>query len=160
MTSPRLAAAAASTRTESEVRASRLTRGRDWKPAPGVSFEPVPFKLLRVKARGADEIVFGDDMGDYNGHLFDPWKRGDLVVVERACSYWETGKGTRRYTEWSVGTRHTTPSAPVLKVSLGGSPYAVSRADTLWRIPYCYQRAAALLIGQAFETREALEAAI
>jgi LysM repeat protein len=100
-------------------------------------------------------------MGDYNGHLFDPWKRGDLVVVEIARSYWETGKGTRRYTEWMVGTRHTTPSAPALKVSFGNcGPYTTTRADTLWRIAYRYQQKASTIIGQTFETREALEAAL
>lgn len=63
-----------------------------------------------------------------------------------------------------IGSRAAVPSAPRQKVDLGGRLLTVDGPSgvggTLWRIPYHWQPKAARLIGQEFESREALESAM
>lgn len=138
-------------------------RGANWTPRGNCRLSPVPFKLLRAKGRNGEEYVEGPEYGEYQGCPFDPWQRGDLVALSFTHTHWHKGEGHKRYETWHIGRRASVPSATVEKVDCGGP--AVKRVGrgsgaTLYRIPYRYQHKAAQLIGQPFETREALEAAM
>lgn len=143
----------------------KAQRAQAWQPSGGVVLHPVPFKLLRVKGSGGEEYVAGLEYGDYQDCAFDPWQRGDLVVVSyKTRTAWQPGhQGSKEYESWTVGTRHSIPSAPRPRVAFGpnrivtiGGPSGID--GTLWRIPYCHRAAALALVGKEFESREALEA--
>lgn len=144
-------------------------RGPDWTPAATVTFQPVPWKLMRVARYHDREVVSRDGPPGWVGVPFDPWKRGDLVVVQVTSSAWHQGKGTTHRTEWIVGRRDSVPSAPVARICISPDPAAEGwrgirlergHGAVLWRIPYRWHAAAARLIGQPFSSREALEEAL
>lgn len=140
--------------------------GPAWQPSNGVTLHPVPFKLLRVVPCGAiGECVAGPEYGSYQGQPFDPWQRGDLVVVEMPHSV-TYAFGHKRSANmpalatWIVGYRATVPSAVTQKYDFGLGPVTVGTKADLWRVPYRWQAAAAALVGKEFESREALEEAM
>lgn len=135
-------------------------RGKDWKPAGNCVLSPVPFKLLRAIGRNGEEYVKGEEFGDYQGAPFDPWHKGDLLVVcQKHSAHYQDG-GVKRHESWHVARRASTPSTV-------RQHYAVSETRTIasynnveiWRVPYRYHQAAANLFSQEFDSREALEAA-
>lgn len=139
-------------------------RGADWRPAGNVRHEPVPYKLLPVNPWHGEERV-GPDCGDYSGHLFDPWQRGDLVAVEMphhvTYAFGHKAPANRlALATWIIGRRATVPSASTQKYDFGVGAVPCGSRAKLWRIPYHWRSAAAWLIGQEFETREALEFAM
>lgn len=138
-------------------------RGADWAPRGNCRLSPVPFKLLRAIGRNGEEYVAGPEYGEYTGCPFDPWQRGDLVALSFKHTSWHQGEGHKSYETWHIGRRATVPSAPAEKVDCGGtSLFRVDKGSgaTLYRIPYQYQHRAAQIIGQPFDSREALELAM
>jgi hypothetical protein len=163
MASPAIEQAAASTRTEGEVRAKRAAKGRgaNWAPRGAVAFAPVPFKLLRVTNRGASEYVAGAEYGGYQGAPFDPWHKGDLVVLQQVLTAWHKGEGQTRHETWSVARRDSTPSTVRAAYLVGESHRVYSYNNVkVYRIPYRYLNAAAQLFGRGFESQSALESAM
>lgn len=139
-------------------------RGEAWKLAGNVKFEPVPHVLLSVAlirgAEYADKDQFGSEWIP-----FDPWHKDDVVVFAMSRSYQSQTEGRKVYMTWHVGRRANTPAAEVRKITLGGVVDVAldgrsKTAGSLFRIPYHWRASAALLFGQEFETREALETAI
>lgn len=141
-------------------------------PPPSVRFEPIPFVLVRVHAPWCvPEQVHGDMGPEWHGITFDPWRKGDLIVVcKRSRATYQPGvKGPQYYETWRVARRATKPSAARPKVDYqlsekgaliaDGSPYGGDNFQ-IWRIPFRHRQAALTLNGQEFETREQIEAAI
>lgn len=139
----------------------RSPSGTDWKPAASVRFTPVPFKLLAVADRGAQEYVKGEEYGDYQGAPFDAWHKGDIVVLCEQSSYHDASMKRHITETWHVARRASTPSHVRSVYQLGEEGagrhlYSHSPVE-LYRVPYRWLHAAAQLIGREFESRAALE---
>jgi hypothetical protein len=139
--------------------------------AASATFRPVPYKLIEIHTdHHGDEFVAPSAPKPYAGMRLDPWKRGDLVAIERrmTVTYNHTYSGKRLLSEaassWHIGRRFTPPSAKRQTISIdtqnhyGIEPYP--NKDKLFRIVLRYLVAAERLIGQEFDSREALETAL
>lgn len=155
-------------------------RGKDWRPTSQVSFEPVAFKLLQIADPGNDREIVGSNnslhsrradsvalYGDWHGVPFDPWRKGDLVVlcVTHRAAYVK-GASTSHET-WHVMRRASTPAHKSTlfavdpdDLSQGIFRYLHSANASVFRIAYRWHHAAHRLLGREFESREALEAAL
>ena len=94
-------------------------RGIDWTPKGAVHPPRSLFTLLPiVSGHGMERCGLGT--GDYEGVLFDPWRKGDLVAIEYRRSAWHQGKGHSQYTTWYIGRRASTPSHVRHAYDIGG----------------------------------------
>jgi hypothetical protein len=143
-------------------------RGAEWVPRGNVQFQPVPYKLLPVAVLRNDYVGAercGEGCGDYTGHYFDPWQRGDLVAVEMphhvtyAFGHKRPANAPTLAT-WVIGRRATVPSAHTQKYDFGRGAVTVGSKANLYRIPYRWRQVAAQLIGQEFESRDEMESAM
>lgn len=141
-----------------------IARERANEPA-SEKFSPVPFKLLPVVGAGGYYERVGSfegmDFGDYEGQLFDPWKKGDPVVIEYKHVSTDAKFKKTTYSTWHVGKRATVPSAANHYIGLDDIENGGRRVElcavSLWRIPYRYWSSALKLIGREFASRELLE---
>lgn len=124
--------------------------------------QPRAIQLLRVAHSHGAEYVAGNEYGDYQGAKFDPWAKGDLLVV--CCitrAHYQKGSPTT-HEAWRIAYRDSTPSTvrAAYRLNAEGTFRWYSHDNVvLYRVPYRWRQAAAQLFGRDFESREAVELA-
>lgn len=142
--------------------------GENWKASGNVQFKPVEFDLVKVghtDRNFPDQEYAAEGFGAYSFQPFDPWHKGDLVVIcikSRVHALPRSGVKSHDVETWRVMRRATVPSANTQKYDIGEGfcAWDAGRNVEKWRIPYRNRQAAYKLLGQDFDSMADLIAAM